>query len=205
VAGSAGEFNVVGGHDNGVTIGGERVQHGGQPGLGLVIQTSGGLVKQQHRRRRGQLDGQHERELLPGRQVPGMRAARHAGRNGIEDRASRPAGTVRRAATVAGIAGRQTTTRRGGRVVVRLAEFRVHRVEIKQVGGCLRDQADQMPCPGCGQRRGICPVDADGAGGPVPSPLQRPEQGGFSRAVATHQGRDLARPQRQAGRPDGYN
>ena len=101
---------------------GERIQRRGQPGLGLVVQASGRLVEQHHPGGDRELDGQHQRELLACRQVTRMVVAGDAGDDAVEHRAGRA---------------------RRGAVAVGLGEFGVDGVQVEQVGGGLRDQADQ--------------------------------------------------------------
>ncbi len=77
----------------------------------------------------------------------------------------------------------------------------VHRVGEEQVRRVVGHQGDQASCL---RRRGsgrVNAVDRHRAGGPTPRALDRPEQRGLARPVASHQGDDLSLADLEVDRP----
>ena len=72
VGGLGHQLHVVGGDDDGVTLGGQAPQDGGEPGLGRVVEAPGGFVEEDEGRGRGQDDGQGQGQPLTLGQVAGM-------------------------------------------------------------------------------------------------------------------------------------
>ncbi len=60
---------VVGGHQHGVTFGGEVGEEVGEELLGRAVEAGEGLVEQQHRRREGEGPGHEDALALPTRQL----------------------------------------------------------------------------------------------------------------------------------------
>ena len=161
------ELDVVGRDDDGVPGRGELAEHAREVVLGVVVEPAGRLVEQDDIGRGRELDREHEREPLTFREIARMRVVGDAGEQRVEDRAR--------------------STGRRGRFGVGLRELGADRVEIEEVGRCLRHEADERARVLGGARR---------AGRP---PRRRPRRG-RSRACpvpcSAHSNDDLPEPLR---------
>ena len=166
------QLHVVGGHHDAVPVGGQLPHHRHQPLLAGVVQPPGGLVEQDHRRTRGQNDGQGQGQPLALGQVAGVPVPGHSGQDLLEH------------------------GRRGPRVEAGLpiggGALIAHRLAVEEGPGVLGNEADQRDQP---PGRHVGRPGAEHADVPARRLAQTGQMGqerGLAGAVAAHQGHHLA-------------
>src|SRR5665648_806648 len=177
------ELHVVAGQQNRTTVRCVPDQHPGQVSLRGIVQAAGRLVEQQDARGRGELDRQCQCQALTLREVARVRSIGDPGGQVVQQGTGRP-----------------------GRRSVRLRALGRDGFAEQQVLRGVRHQGHPAPRVAGGQPRGVGMLRThvgragrhlDGTPAAAPGPLQRPEQRRLARAVAAHQGDDVAGPKGQ--------
>src|SRR5699024_3768877 len=140
--------------------------------LGVVVQSARGFVQQKYGWSGGELHRQNQCEPLSLGQVTGVPIPRDPGSDTVQQC--------------------PTGTRCGGRLDVALFALGRDGVQVQQVTGGLRDEADPFTCLGRAECARIVPTDIDGARFTGAGSLECPQQGGLPGPVAAHECYDLA-------------